>query len=63
MIAMPQATTAPYIQRFTKCEFDRYLLIFCKNEQKLVFDSFELKISKYRHSSFNLVFWAWEKPC
>ena len=36
MIAMPQATTAPYIQRFTKCEFDRYLLIFCKNEQKFI---------------------------
>ena len=35
MIAMPQATAALYIQKFS--EFNRYLLIFSKNKQKFVF--------------------------
>ena len=40
MLAIPQATTGLYIKKNTKCnKFDRYLLIFSENEQKLVFDS------------------------
>ena len=41
MLSIPQATAALYIKKNTKCfnKFDRYLLIFSKNEQKLVFDS------------------------
>ena len=38
MIAMPQATAALYIRKFTIfSKFDRYLLIFSKNKQKLIF--------------------------
>jgi hypothetical protein len=35
MIAMPQATAALYIQKFSK--FNQFLLIFSKNRQKLAF--------------------------
>ena len=39
MIAMPQATAALYIRKFTKYLenlIDIYLLIFSKNKQKLI---------------------------
>jgi hypothetical protein len=54
MIAMPQATAALYIRKFTKylVNFDRYLLIFSKKYTKFNFLTvceifFKLKFSKY----------------
>ena len=40
----------------TSKEMDRAL-------QKLYVIIIQRAASKYRHSSFNAVFWAWKKPC